>query len=148
MKVILQKDIPKLGKKGEIKEVSDGYARNFLFPRGFAVEASAGRVHELEMREANRSRRAEKEREDAAALARNLEGKSITIKVIAGEGGRLFGSVTTADIARTLQGEGIKVDRKKIELLEPVKKLGRHVVEIKLHPRVSVPIAVIVEKKE
>lgn len=148
MKVILLKDIPKIGKKDEIKDVSDGYARNYLFPRDLAVEASAGRIQELRLREANKSRRAEKEFEDAAAQARKLEGKSFSIKVSAGEGGRLFGSVTTADIAGELQGKGVKVDRKKILLPESIKTLGRHVVEVKLHPRVIVPVTVIVEKKE
>ena len=148
MKVILQKDVPKLGQKDEIKEVSDGYARNYLLPRGFAVEASAGRIQELEKLEAKKSRRKEKEREEAAALASSLEGKEFTIIATAGEGGRLFGSVTTADVAKVLQEEGLKVDRKKIEIGDPIKTLGRHTVEIKLHSQVSAAIVVVVEQKE
>ncbi|HAP32669.1 MAG TPA: 50S ribosomal protein L9 [Firmicutes bacterium] len=147
MKVILQKDFPGLGKKGEMKEVSDGYARNFLFPRDFAVEASAGRVKDLELQEAKKSRRAAREREEAAALAGRLEEKSIFIKANAGEGGRLFGSVTTVDIARALQEKGFKLDRKKIELAEPIKTLGRHTVAVKLHPQVTVSINITVEKQ-
>ncbi len=148
MKVILQKDIPKIGKKDEIKEVADGYARNYLIPRGLAVEASAGRVQELKLREANRARRAEKEQEEALRQARKLEGQDILLKVAAGEGGRLFGSVTSADIAAALQAKGINIERKKIALPEPIKTLGRHTVEVKLHPRVIAPVTIIVEKKE
>ena len=148
LKVILQKDVPKLGLKGEIKEVSDGYARNFLLLQGYAVEATAGRIRELERQEARRSHRVEKDRVEAEALARNLEGKTVLIKTTAGEEGRLFGSVTTADIAGALQQQGIKVDRKKIEVDGPIKTLGPHVVEIKLHPQVNVSFTVNVEKKE
>lgn len=147
MKVILQKDFPGLGKKGEMKEVSDGYARNFLFPRGFALEASAGRVKDLELQEAKKSRRAAREREEAAALAGRLEKKTISINANAGEGGRLFGSVTTVDIARALQEKGFKLDRKKIEIAEPIKTLGRHTVTVKLHPQVTVSINITVEKQ-
>ncbi len=148
MKVILQKDVPKLGQQGEVKEVSDGYGRNYLLPRGFAVEASAGRIQELEMMEAKKSRRAEKEREEAVALASSLEGKVFTIKATAGEGGRLFGSVTTSDIAKALEEEGTKVDRKKIVIGDPIKTLGRHMVEVKFHPQVSASIVVNVDQKE
>lgn len=148
MKVILQKDVPKLGQQGEVKEVSDGYGRNYLLPRGIAVEASAGRIQELEMLEAKRSRRAEKEREEAAALASRLEGKVFTIKATAGEGGRLFGSVTTSDIAKALEEAGLKVDRKKITIVNPIKTLGRHAVEVKFHSQVSVSIVVNVDQKE
>jgi len=147
MKIILQKDFPGLGKKGEMKEVSDGYAHNFLFPRGFAVEASAGRVKDLELQEAKKSRRAAREREEAAALAGRLEDQNILIKANAGEGGRLFGSVTTEDIARALQEKGFKLDRKKVELAEPIKTLGRHTVTVKLHPQVTVSINITVEKQ-
>lgn len=147
MKVILQKDFPGLGKKGEQKEVSDGYARNFLFPRGIALEASVGRVRDLELQEAKKSRRLAREREEAAALASRLEENFISVKANAGEGGRLFGSVTTADIAKALQQKGFKLDRKIIELPEPIKTLGRHTVAIKLHPQVTVSINVIVEKQ-
>ena len=147
MKVILQKDFPGLGKKGEQKEVSDGYARNFLFPRGIALETSVGRVRDLELQEAKKSRRLAREREEAAALASRLEENFISVKANAGEGGRLFGSVTTADIAKALQQKGFKLDRKIIELAEPIKTLGRHTVAIKLHPQVTVSINVIVEKQ-
>ncbi len=148
MKVILQKDVPKLGQQGEVKEVSDGYGRNYLLPRGFAVEASAGRIQELEMLEAKKSRRAKKEREEAVALASKLEGKVFAIKATAGEGGRLFGSVTTSDIAKAMEEEGIIVDRKKITIGDPIKTLGRHMVEVKFHSQVSVSIVVSVDKKE
>ena len=148
MKVILQENVPKLGQKGEIKDVADGYARNYLLPRGFAVEASAGKIQELKMMDAKKSRRAEKEREEAVAFAGTLEGKVFTIKATAGEGGRLFGSVTTADIAKALQEEGIKVDRKKIEMGDPIKTLGRHAVEVKLYPQVSVSVAINVDPQD
>ena len=148
MKVILQEDVPKLGQKDEVKEVSDGYARNYLLPRGLAVEASAGRIQELERLETKKSRQKEKEREAAAELASSLDGKEFTIIAKAGEGGRLFGSVTTADVAKVLQKEGLKVDRKKIEIGEPIKTLGRHAVEIRLHSQVSASIVIVVEQKE
>ncbi len=148
MKVILQKDVPKLGQQGEVKEVSDGYGRNYLLPRGYAVEASAGRIKELEMLEAKKSRRAEKERSEADALASNLEGKVFTVKATAGEGGRLFGSVTTLDIAKAMEEAGIIVDRRKITIGDPIKSLGRHTVEVKFHSQVSASIVVNVDKKE
>lgn len=149
MKVILQNDVPKLGLKGEIKDVSDGYGRNYLIPRGLAVEASAGRIQEMEKKQEKKARRVEKERQEAVALAKSLEGKTFGIKATAGEGGRLFGSVTAADIAKLLQEEaGLRLDRKKIELPEPIKTLGTHDVELKLYPQVSVTISVDVDAKE
>ncbi len=146
MKVIFLKDVPNTGKKGEIKEVSSGYARNYLIPNGLALEATPGHLKELKMREENRAKRTARETKEAQNTAAKLSGKIVTVKVKAGEEGRLFGSVTPADIAAALSSEGIKVDKKKIELAEHIKSLGSYTAQVRLHPEVSVPITILVEK--
>jgi large subunit ribosomal protein L9 len=147
VKVILKQDLPKLGKKGEVKEVAEGYARNMLFPRGLAEEATAQRMKELERRsllQQSKNRRLETE---SLARAEQLNQQLLTFKLAAGEGGRLFGSVTAADIAEALHKQGYEVDKKKILLAEPIKAVGRHPVSIKLHQGVRAEITVQVEKE-
>jgi large subunit ribosomal protein L9 len=146
VKVIFLKDIPGTGKKGEVKEVSSGYARNYLIPHGFALEATPGHLKELKTREENISKRTAREIQEARAMAAKLSGKIVTIKAKAGEEGRLFGSVTSADLAAALSAEGIKIDKKKIELEQHIKTLGSYTAQIRLHPEVSVAVTILIEK--
>lgn len=147
MKVIFLKDIPGTGKKGEVKEVSLGYARNYLIPNGLALEATPGHLKELKKQEEILAKKAAKGLQEAKNLAEKISGKTVTVKAKAGEEGRLFGSVTAADLAAALSAEGIKVDKKKIELDEHIKSLGNYTARIRLHPEVSVPVTIVVEKQ-
>lgn len=146
MKIILLEDVSGLGKKGEIKEVAPGYGRNLLIPKGLAEEATAGRLREQQHRELvlqKKSSRLEKESRERAEV---LEQQVVSFKPAAGEGGRLFGSVTAADIAGELQRLGFTVDRKKIVLEEPIKAAGRYEVTVKLHAGVKAAVTVVVEE--
>jgi len=146
MKVILSQDVKGLGKKGEQKEVAEGYARNFLLPRRLAVEATTANVRQQEELNQRRADRLAKERADAEALQRQLEGLQLEVSVRAGEGGRLFGSVTTGDIARALENEGFRLDKRKIELTEPIKSLGRFRVKVRLQAEVSAALEIWVKE--
>ena len=138
MKVIFNVDVRGQGKKGEMKEASDGYARNYLLPRKMAIEATAEAVHSIE-----KSKQAEKHREDvkrdeAEKQARDLKGKVVIVKVRAGEGGRLYGSITGQEIADALKAQhGVEIDKRKIELAEPVRAVGQTTVTLKLAAGVS-----------
>lgn len=143
MKVILQADVKALGKKGQVCEVSDGYARNYLFPKRLAVEASAGNMQDLAHRKAADDRRKEHEKQAAQALAAKLDAIVVQMPVKTGEGGRLFGSVTSKEIAIELKNSfGIELDKRKLELKESIKMLGDYVVSAKLHPEVTAQIKV------
>ncbi len=147
MQVILQKDIANLGKNGELKEVASGYARNHLLPRGLAIEATPQRLREWQQRQ----EKAEKVNQQQEALARNLaeklSAKTFIFKMPAGEGGRLFGSVTPADIAQKLKAEGFDVDKKRIEIAEPIKTIGTFKVAIRLYPGVKADLSLQVDKE-
>ncbi len=146
MKVILLEDVTGLGKKGEVKDVAPGYGRNLLIPKGLAEEATEGRLREQQHRELvlqKKSSRLEKESRERAEI---LEQQVITFRLAAGEGGRLFGSVTAADIAGELQRLGFDVDRKKIVLEEPIKATGRYGVTVKLYTGVKAVVTVVVEE--
>lgn len=145
MKVILRQDVSNLGKKGDIKEVSEGYARNYLIPRGLAVKASRGHIKELNNLKRAETSRAAKEEAQAKELFKKLDGLSLTLTVKAGEEGKLFGSVTSSDIAAALAQKGFKIDRRKISLKNPIKKLGSYTLEVKLHPNISPQINIKVE---
>lgn len=146
MKVILLSDVKNLGKAGEVKEVSDGYARNFLLPRGLAVEATPMKLKELKEKSERKERKLEREEERARAIKERIDGRELALKVKAGEGGRLFGTVTAKDISDNLQQQyGVSVDKKKIEIPEPIKHLGEYRVKIKLFPSVSADVKVIVQ---
>ena len=147
MKVVLMKDMPKIGKKDQIVEVSDGYARNFLIPKGIATEATGAVLNEVKNREAAKAHKAAVELAEAKETAEKLEGAVVTIKVKGGsaESGKLFGSVTAKDIGDALEKEhGITVDRRKINLDEPIKKFGKYEIPVKLHPQVAGTVNVIV----
>lgn len=148
MKVILKQDVKSLGKKESMVEVSDGYARNFLFPKGLAVEASASNVNVMNTKkEAEKSKKA-KELANAKALAEKLKGITVVIKTKAGEHGKLFGSITSKDIADKLKSvHGIEIDKKKINMPDAVKSLGTFEVEIKVYPEVSAKLNVKIEQE-
>lgn len=145
MKVILLQDVKSQGKKGEVKEVSEGYARNFLFPRQLAEEATPAALKQLQQKIDKEARHKAQELADAKELAKKLEDKKIVLKTQVGEGGRLFGSVTTKHVADAMKREGFEVDKRKIQLHDPIKALGGHKVGIKLHPDVTVTVLVYVE---
>lgn len=140
MKVILLKDVKALGRKGDVKEVADGYARNYLFPKLLAQPADKANMNSLSHENQLRMIREEKALEKAKSLADELKEKTITLHVKAGEAGRLFGSVTTGDVSEALHTQGYAVDKKKIELPEPIKKLGSYKAILKLHPSVQAEI--------
>ncbi|MBQ8388335.1 MAG: 50S ribosomal protein L9 [Clostridia bacterium] len=138
MKVVLLADVKSVGKKDEIKEVSDGYARNFLFPKKLAKEANNQAVNEIKAKEASRQHKIEVERAEAKATAEKLEKSSLKIVAPAGADGRLYGSVTTKDIAERLEKElGIVIDKRKITLDEPIKSHGTYTAEVKLYAEIS-----------
>lgn len=148
MKVILLKDLKGTGKKGEVKEVSDGYARNFLIKKGVAVEASQANMKELDEKEKSKERKALIEYEEAVLLGKQMEEINIQIEVKAGEGGRLFGSITSKEIAEQLKKQkNLDIDKRKILMDEPIRTLGSTFVEIKLHQKVTTKIRVDVREK-
>ncbi|ADU52428.1 LSU ribosomal protein L9P [Thermaerobacter marianensis DSM 12885] len=145
MKVVLLQDVKGLGRKGDVKDVADGYARNFLLPRGLAREATREVLNQLQQQEAARQRRAQQELDQARAMARRLEGQSVEVRARAGENGRLFGSVTSQDVAEALhRAFGVKIDRKRVDLPEPLRQLGSYGVALRLHPQVTCRITVVV----
>lgn len=134
MKVILLQDVKGLGKKGEVVNASDGYARNFLFPKKLAAEATEGNMKTLNEQKTSQKLKKQQELEEAKALAAKLEKSPIEISAKAGEGGRLFGSVTSKDVAEELEKQHkIKIDRRKMVLPEPIRELGVRHVEVKLY---------------
>lgn len=137
MKVILRKNFDQLGKIGEIVEVKNGYARNFLIPRNIAYTATAGNIRALEEEKKQMAKKLAKEMQDAEMLSTELEKVSITIPVKVGEEDKLFGSVTTQMIADALKDKGFEIDKRKIEITEPIKSLGIYSVNIKLHSDVN-----------
>jgi len=151
MKVILSNDVEKLGHKGDVVTVADGYARNFLIPKGFAILASRGALKQAELMQRARAERAEKEKSEAAARVATLAASPVYISARAGEEGKLFGSVTKADIARAIQDQlEQEVDRHLIRLDDPIRTLGRHEVEVRLHEEVNamVTVEVIAHEEE
>jgi large subunit ribosomal protein L9 len=143
MKVVLRADVDTLGQKGDLLDVSDGYARNYLVPRGLAMRATKGVVRQSEAMRRNRAARDARDREAAQAVADQLGGRRIEVKARAGEGGRLFGSVTAIDIADAVQAQaGVTIDRRHLSLPEPLKELGAAEVPLRLHPEVAVDLGV------
>jgi len=146
VKVILIQDVKTLGKKGEIKEVSDGYARNYLIPKGFAQEATATRLKENEDQKQRLERQKSKEENQARQIKEKLHGKTVSIKAKTGGGDKLFGAVTTREISEVIQQQfGVIVDKKKIEIGEPIKHLGKYSVHIKIYPGIHADMQVSVE---
>lgn len=145
MKVILLMDDKSMGKKGDIINAKDGYARNFLIPKGIAIEATKENLKNLEREKQKLIHLEEKLLEEAKLLAEKIESKSIEIKIKAGENGKLFGSVTTKEIAQEFKNQhNIDIDKKKIELKDPIKTVGTHEILVKLHAEANVKSKVIV----
>ena len=147
MEVILKEDVPKLGARGDVVKVAEGYGRNFLLPRKLAIEASVGNKAVIEQMKAAAARRFAKEKAGAEALAKQFEGVSVSFQRRSGEHDQLFGSVTSGDIAEALEKKGFNVDRRKIQLHEPLKTLGEFTVPIKLHRDVTTHLKVVIEKE-
>lgn len=144
MKVILLQDVKKLGKKGDVIEASDGYARNFLFPRKLAEEATANGLHVLNAKKENERKKKLAELEAAQKLAGELKGKEVTINAKAGESGRLFGAITNKDIAEAINSKyNLSIDKKKI-VMDTIKIAGGYDIEVKLYPEVSTKMKVII----
>lgn len=143
MKVVLRTDVENLGKKGDLCTVADGYARNYLVPRGLAMQATKGVVAQAEAMRRNRDARDRREREAAEAVAGKLAGQRVTVPARAGEGGKLFGSVTNADVAHALSAlAGTEIDRRSVDLAEPIKELGETSVGVRLHEGVTATVTV------
>ena len=147
MKVILTGDVATLGKSGELKEVADGYARNFLIPRKLAVSASGGAYRAWQHDIASREDKRKREREEAEIAATRIASTTLTLGVKVGEGGKLFGSFTAKDIADALARRGISVDRHKVDLEEPLRQLGTYKVAVKVAAGMTPEVTVIVEPK-
>lgn len=148
MKVILLQDEKKLGKKGELVEVSDGYARNYVLPKKIGVEATAANMNDFKLKKANDAKVAKEQLEAAQALAKEMDEKFVTVKIKAGTGGKSFGSVSTKEIAAATKEQlGIEVDKKKIVLADSLKNIGSYDVTIKLHPQVTGQLKVKVEEE-
>jgi large subunit ribosomal protein L9 len=144
MKVILLQDVKKLGKKGDVIEGSDGYARNYLFPRKLAEEATANGLHVLNAKKENERKKKLAELEAAQKLAGELKGKEVTINAKAGESGRLFGAITNKDIAEAINSKyNLSIDKKKI-VMDTIKVAGGYDIEVKLYPEVSTKMKVII----
>ncbi len=143
MKIILLQDEKKLGKKGDIIEASDGYARNFILPKKIGVEANAKNLNDLKLQKANEAKIAKARLEEAQALAKQLEEKTVEVKMRAGEGGRAFGSVSSKEIVNACKEQhGIELDKKKLVLPEALKNFGVYEVDVKLHPQVAAKLKV------
>lgn len=144
MKVILSKDVKDVGKKGQAVEVSEGHARNFLLPRGLAVIATEGAVRAMDQEKQAVQRKKERELHEAQKLAAKLNSAVIKITVRSGEGGKLFGSVTSADIANALLAQGIQVDKRKIELRESIKLAGTYKVDVRVYHEIIATLTLVV----
>ena len=147
MKVILTNDVEKLGKSGELKTVSDGYATNYLIPKSLAVPAAGGAYRAWQHDIASREDKRKREREDADIAATRIASTTLTMGVKVGEGGKLYGSITSKDIADALARRGIDVDRHKIDLEEPLKSLGTYKVAVKVSSGLAPEVTIVVEPK-
>jgi large subunit ribosomal protein L9 len=147
MEVILKEDVAKLGNRGDVVKVAEGYGRNYLLPRKLAIEASQSNKAVIEQMKQSAIRRSAVEKSDAEALAKQLEAVSLTFERKAGEKDHLFGSVTSSDVADALEKKGFNIDRRKIQLSEPLKSLGDFEVPIKLHRDTTAKVKVTVKKE-
>lgn len=147
MEVILKEDVPKLGHRGEVVKVAEGYGRNYLLPRKLAIEATQANKAVIEQMKQAAIRRSAVEKADADALSKQLEGVTLTFHRKAGEKDHLFGSVTSSDIAEGLEHKGFNIDRRKIQLQDPLKNLGEFDVPVQLHRDVTSRVKVVIEKE-
>jgi len=147
MKFILLEDVKTLGKKGEIVNVNDGYARNFILPKKLGIEASGKNLNDLKLKKAHDDKQAQELLEAAQSLKSDIEAGQITLSIKTGEGGRAFGSIAAKEVAEAVKDQmGYDVDKKKIQLKETIKTLGTHTVPIKLHPKVTADLKVVVNE--
>lgn len=148
MKVILLDDVAKVGRRGEVRDVSDGYARNFLIPKKLALTATAGNLKNLDHIKQQQDAKASRVKTDADSLRARIEGLAYEDRRQASEEGKLFGSVTSQDVAEFLEGQGVKIERRRIMLEEPIKSLGEHTVPIRLHQDVTAQLRISVVRAE
>lgn len=147
MKVILIQDVKKLGKKGEVIEASDGYARNYILPQKLGVEANPKNLNDLKLQKLKEEKEAQRLLDEAKALAEKLGAQTVSVRMKAGEGGKVFGSVSAKEIAEALKKQNsLEIDKKKIQLQEPIRSFGVHEVSVKLHPQVTGTLRVKVEE--
>ena len=148
MKIILLEDVKALGKKGEIVNVNDGYARNFILPKKLGVEATGKNLNDLKLQKANEEKVAQQLWDEAKELGKKLEAGKVELKIKVGEGGRAFGSVSSKELAIAVKEQmGYDIDKKKIQLKDAIKTLGTHMVPVKLHPKVTIELKVIVTEE-
>jgi len=147
MEVILKEDVPKLGSRGEVVKVAEGYGRNFLLPKKLAIEANAANKSVIEQMKAAAVRRSAKEKSEAEALAKQFDGLEVKFERKSGENDQLFGSVTSGDIADALEKKSFHIDRRKIQLHEPLKTVGEFTIPVKLHKDVTTHLKVVVDKE-
>lgn len=148
MKVILLQDVKSLGKKGELVEVNNGYASNYILPKKLGIEATSKNVNDLKLQKANQDKKAAELLANAKELAAELADKAVELKMKVGEGGRTFGAISTKEIATAAKDQlGYEIDKKKISVNEPIKTLGVHTVKIRLHPKVTADLKVNVSEK-
>ena len=149
MKVILKADVKSLGKKGDLVNTSDGYARNFILPKKLGVEASSQNMNDLKLQKANEIKVAKEQLAAAQAFAKELETKEVVVTMKGGEGGKVFGSVSTKEIAQAAKEQcSMEIDKKKIQLAEPIKSFGVYEVKVKLHPQVVGTLKVKVREEK
>lgn len=146
MQIILERDVKKLGMSGDLVEVSSGYGRNYLIPRGLAIEATAKNIKVIEHKKRLIAERKKNEVRDAEAIKKKISEISITIAMLAGEEDKLFGAVTAMDISEALSKESISIDKRNILLEEPIKRLGIYTVDVRVHPEVTAELKVWVVK--
>ncbi len=148
MQIILVQDVKALGKKGELVNVSDGYARNFILPKKLGLEANAKNLNDLKLQKAAEEKKQLEILEEARAFGKDLESKTLLMKIKAGEGGRTFGSISSKEIASELKSQyGLEIDKKKLQLNDPIKTMGTHTVPVKLHPKVTAELTVKVSEQ-
>lgn len=147
MEVILKEDVAKLGSRGDVVKVAEGYGRNFLLPRKLAIEANEGNKKVIEQMRSAALRRSAKEKAQAEELSKQFDGVTVSFQRRAGEHDQLFGSVTSSDLAEALEKKGFNVDRRKIQLHEPLKTIGDFTVPVKLHKDVTAHLKVVIEKE-
>lgn len=148
MKVILTEDVKSLGKKGEIVDVSDGYARNFILKKKKGIEANSKNLNDLKLQKANDDKIAQEQYEAAQELGRKLEAGKIEVSIKTGEDGKAFGSVSSKEIAAEVKAQlGLEIDKKKVQLKDAIKTLGTHTVPVKLHPKVTADLKVVVSEE-
>lgn len=149
MKIILLEDVKNLGKKGQIIDANDGYARNYILPKKLGVEATGKNLNDLKLQKANEEKIAKEQLEAAQAFAKEMESKEVIVKMKGGEGGKVFGSVSTKEIAQAAKSQcGMELDKKKIQLAEAIKSFGVYEVTVKLHPKVSGKLKVKVQEEK